>query len=247
MENASKALLMAGGMLIAILTITLLVMMFNRIGIFYSNEDNVASEEEIVKFNLEYEAYNRDDVRGTELFSLLNKVANYNDRKSNIGNEGSNVGYEPIEVTINLGNNLKGFTADGEDPKLITKKTYTEKTEKSTFRSELKTNLNSIISKYGENNLENLSKSITKIFISNDSTQERKDNAIDSYNKLSLVKNKIDDFSKIAEGSQIRKDIYKYYEYVQFKRAHFKCISTKYDKKTGRIIKMEFEFTGTFE
>ncbi len=246
MENASKALLMAGGMLIAVLTVTLLVMMFNRIGIFYSNEGSVASEEEIVKFNLEYEAYNREDVRGTELFSLLNKVANYNDRKSNIGNEGLNVGYEPIEVTINLGD-LKGFTADGENPKLITKKTYTEKTNNSTFRSGLKKDLDEIISKYSENSLENLSKSITKIFISNDSIQEKKDNAVDSYNKLSLARNEINSFDKIAEGSTIREDIYKYYEYVQLKRAHFRCTSTEYDKTTGRIIKMKFEFTGTFE
>lgn len=46
-----------------------------------------------------------------------------------------------------------------------------------------------------------------------------------------------------------RDDVYTYYEYVQFKRAKFDCDNSKteYDKKTGRIIKMEFKFTGKFE
>ena len=76
MENASKALLIAGGMLIALLTITLLVIMFNQIGGFYASEENAEREEQIAKFNLEYEAYNREDVRGTDLLSLINKVIN---------------------------------------------------------------------------------------------------------------------------------------------------------------------------
>ncbi|MCI8759862.1 MAG: hypothetical protein HFJ34_01845 [Clostridia bacterium] len=42
-------------------------------------------------------------------------------------------------------------------------------------------------------------------------------------------------------------DVYTYYEYVQFKRARFNCIDTGYDEKTGRIIRMKFEFNGKFE
>lgn len=38
-----------------------------------------------------------------------------------------------------------------------------------------------------------------------------------------------------------------YYEYVQFKRAKFDCVSTKYNQQTGRIIKMDFKFNGKFE
>lgn len=38
-----------------------------------------------------------------------------------------------------------------------------------------------------------------------------------------------------------------YYEYVQFKRAKFDCVSTEYNQQTGRIIRMIFKFTGKFE
>ncbi len=48
------------------------------------------------------------------------------------------------------------------------------------------------------------------------------------------------------KGSTIREDIYKYYEYIQFKRAYFKCTGTKYNTQTGRITELNFEFTGKF-
>ena len=41
--------------------------------------------------------------------------------------------------------------------------------------------------------------------------------------------------------------IYTYYEFIQFKRAIFKCTNVGYDDGTGRIISMSFEFTGKFK
>lgn len=52
------------------------------------------------------------------------------------------------------------------------------------------------------------------------------------------------EWSKI---NQNRQNVYLYYEYVQFKRAKFKCTKVEYDEQTGRIIKMDFEFTEKFE
>ena len=205
MENASKALLIAGGMLIALLTITLLVIMFNQIGGFYSSEENAEREEQIAKFNLEYEAYNREDVRGTDLLSLINKVINYNERKSEEGVEGADIGFQAINMTVK-GLDISKLTSDGEEPQLITKSNYTIKE----FKINVINKLNKLIGNFpgGENELIKLSKTI------NDSSSE---------------------------------EVRKYYEYVQFKRAHFKCTNVEYNKKTGRIIKMEFEFTGKFE
>ncbi len=85
MENASKALLMAGGILIAMLIIVALIFAFNSIGNFYSNVDRVDLDEEIVKFNLQFEAYNRDDVKGIELRTLMNKINDYNNKYNQDG------------------------------------------------------------------------------------------------------------------------------------------------------------------
>ena len=35
-----------------------------------------------------------------------------------------------------------------------------------------------------------------------------------------------------------------YYEYMQFKRAVFKCRTLEYNEETGRVSKINFEFTG---
>lgn len=78
MENASKALLIGAGMLIALLVISLLIMIFNNIGMFESTADKSKVSEQIAEFNMEFEAYNREDVLGIELVSLCNKINDFN-------------------------------------------------------------------------------------------------------------------------------------------------------------------------
>ena len=48
----------------------------------------------------------------------------------------------------------------------------------------------------------------------------------------------------IADLRNLYQDAKNYYEYVQFKRANFKCTGLEYDNNTSRIIKMKFEYTG---
>lgn len=42
-------------------------------------------------------------------------------------------------------------------------------------------------------------------------------------------------------------DMYKYYEYIQFTKAKFKCTKMDYSSTTGRITNLEFVFTGEIE
>lgn len=41
-----------------------------------------------------------------------------------------------------------------------------------------------------------------------------------------------------------KEKVYTYYEFMQFKRANFECTGVEYNSGTGRIISMNFEFTG---
>lgn len=78
MENASKALTMAGGILIAVLVIGLVVYMFSSSGNLFQEQQ---SEEEIAQlkaFNEPYISYNRKLLRGTDVISVMNKVINNN-------------------------------------------------------------------------------------------------------------------------------------------------------------------------
>ena len=67
MENASKALLMAGGILIAILVIGLVVYMFNTSSNLKKTSEDTELVEQIAAFNKEYEAYNKKLMRHTRI------------------------------------------------------------------------------------------------------------------------------------------------------------------------------------
>ena len=76
MENASKALLMAGGILIAIITIALLVRSFTSISSFQKAQLNEQEQEQLVAFNEEYTKYLGQYVYGVEVATLKNKYDN---------------------------------------------------------------------------------------------------------------------------------------------------------------------------
>ena len=108
----------------------------------------------------------------------------------------------------------------------------------------IKNEVDRIEKKYGQDSLTNLTTGLTAIFIDSRSTSDQ-ETAVSKFNSASK-KVKATKWDDIKSGSTIRNDIYKYYEYIQFKRAYFKCTGTTYNRQTGRITKMEFEFTGKF-
>lgn len=76
MENATKALLMAGGVLIAIIIITLLVKTYGNIGAFQRQQLSVEEAEQIEEFNKDYKKYDGQYVYGTEVITVINRSAN---------------------------------------------------------------------------------------------------------------------------------------------------------------------------
>ena len=109
--------------------------------------------------------------------------------------------------------------------------------------SKYKNEIDRLEGAYGQESLTNLTTNLTAIFISDRSQETEKEKAVKSFN-LASKKLDISSFDDIDEDSTIREDVYKYYEYIQFKRAYFNCTNVKYNSKTGRIISMEFEATG---
>lgn len=76
MENATKALLMAGGVLISIIIITLLVKTYGNIGAFQKEQISIEEAERIEAFNKEYTKYEGQYVYGTEVITVINRSAN---------------------------------------------------------------------------------------------------------------------------------------------------------------------------
>lgn len=78
MENASKALLIAGGVLIAILTIGVLVYLFGSSSNLFKQEHTEEQILQLKAFNEQYESYNRKLLRGTDVISVINKMTDNN-------------------------------------------------------------------------------------------------------------------------------------------------------------------------
>ena len=64
MENATKALEIAGGILIATLIISLFIYMFNELSVSQATQNKNAEAEALQKFNAKYDAYNKNILYG---------------------------------------------------------------------------------------------------------------------------------------------------------------------------------------
>lgn len=78
MENASKALLMAGGVLIAIIILSLIVYIGTTTGRLAKAQDERTLAEQTEAFNKEYEAYYKKKMYGTDVITVVNKAIEYN-------------------------------------------------------------------------------------------------------------------------------------------------------------------------
>lgn len=76
MENASKALIIAGAILISILIISLGVIIYQQAAGVINN--NAMSEVEVTQFNEPFLSYTGSNVRGANVNALINKVQSNN-------------------------------------------------------------------------------------------------------------------------------------------------------------------------
>lgn len=94
MENASKALIMAGSILIAIMIISLGIIMFNRFGNSAKKMANM-DKQEIAAFNSKITPYLGNNISGTQVNTLLQYCLSVNMSAKNDGNT-----YQAITVNV---------------------------------------------------------------------------------------------------------------------------------------------------
>ena len=239
MENASKALLMAAGVLMALIVIGAFLLMLNGLS-DYQNKSEVSKEQQqLTAFNNQFYTYDRADLRGTDMLSLMNSIIDYNNRKTAPG-EGLEFTEMKIDVEIRNDNNGEDilsklrYETDGNNL-LIKKHNYTQDD-----LTEIVTKPQQIEARYQKKYIEKLVSDISKF--------------MDIYNNSSLSYSE-----KVAEIDrnywlpvsatnydleQMYEDILVYYEYTQFKRTYFDSKgNTQRDLNTGRIISMSFKAT----
>ena len=186
MENATKALVIAGGVLIAILIIGLLVFFFNNVSSYRKVEDDAEALKQAVDFNKKYEVYNKNNIYGSELLSLANMIVDYNKKE----NEEKDYKKMNLEVIIKNSND-------------IFKAKYTEAEELSKDYDKLESSIADMNKEYqgkslGKKTLAYWASCSRKVLTNNfdsstNPTYEKIKNLIDKYGNLVT---KLDDISR---------------------------------------------------
>ena len=165
MENASRALIMAGSVLIALMIIGALLLMFNNLSNYQQTNIETEAQAQVVRFNNGYTTYNRKNVRGSDLYSLLNKVIDYNRRQSSAGtgwsDQGQELQYEPMTIKFSItpsdlrfDNTNRLFTGSGN---------YEISGSTNTFENSIKTKIDDLENEYGQETLVALTSNVTNI------------------------------------------------------------------------------------
>ena len=231
MENATKALLMAAGILIAIIVLSLAIVVYGRISGFYQTKQNNISQEQLAAFNSEYSAYDRDDVTGFELVSLINKAIDFNQNKVyGASNTKENDltelgdGYQAISVSVKVLNN------DYNGSLFSNNTTYTYTGKNSGNRKSLEQNIIEMRNLEGRIS----SSDLTKL------TSYSSD-----FDKMAKQGQSITERVKAITGKSYNitaQEISKYTDYLIFKRGTFECNKTNGMKtnSNGQIYEINF-------
>lgn len=78
MENASKALIIAGGILLAMMILALLIYVSTSMSSVAEEQDKRILTQQIEEFNKGYLAYNKTRMYGTDVITVVNKAINHN-------------------------------------------------------------------------------------------------------------------------------------------------------------------------
>lgn len=84
MENVSKALLIAAGILLALMIISMGISVFRYIQEVKNAENERIATEQLQEFNSEYECYNKKIMYGGDVVSVYNKIIDNNTKNPKI-------------------------------------------------------------------------------------------------------------------------------------------------------------------
>ena len=231
MENVSKALIISAGILFAILVLTLLVIFFNQMSSYYSEQNKAKMIEQTTEFNNKFDNYSGKDIRGNELTSVMNRVVDYNRTYADIQD------YERIIITVDLKGHKDDLVHDGtpENCKLFKNDKITNSNGDNNI-SDVSNLASKVVDDTGieETKLQKLSSDID--IVCNSSTD---DNNKDTRNKK--IKSILGYVPNDTELKKIQNATYKYYQLTQFKRAMFKCTEIVHSQTTGRVNNINFE------
>ncbi len=223
MENASKALIMAGSVLLAMLIIGSLVFMFQTLSNLKNTEASAEDIEKLARYNRQIETFNRDGLYGSEILSLANLIEDYNIRQSDLK------GYTAITLEV--------YTSGiaGADKNTIMQAQYTGKDgylqliqDFNKLQNDIDTSKAEVL--YGQ--------TVEKF------AGMRTEEVVDALRNYGVRETQIDAIIQNEIDPKTLNYTIKKSEMTEFKNKKFRTPEIEYDQYTGRIIKMVFRQIG---
>lgn len=214
MENASKALIMAGSILIAIMVISLLVIAYNNLTETMNAKNDEDAIEQVIEFNKQYDVYYRNNLYGSDILSLANKVADYNERQS------KEQGYAILDIEVTFKKTIDAYNSG----KIIER----NKKYNSNEMKKIADDLNTKIESYKKEKVAGKTIPSLSGLRSNELEILLKEAGVTSEAEKSKIQNKIDTY--LGYNSAL----------TNLKSTTFKAKKFEYDDVTKRITKMIF-------
>ena len=217
MENASIALIIAGSILIGLLVIGALILMYDQIGDYEKAQSNNDKNSQLAEFNNDFERYLDDKgINGTDVLSLINKVANYNNKAKN-GGVANSVNYDiKMSITVSgLTEFNKKYAYDGSNEGIFVNDSYTF--DKNSTNNKIKKVLDNC-SKADENlGIEGMKK-VAYVY---DASKTKNDNIKNIREKLKEINESTYKNWNGTSPSPTLDTIKKYRQYSEFKSSTF--------------------------
>ena len=234
MENASKALIIAASVLIAMLIIGAAVYMFNVMSSIQAEEEASSQTQIITEFNQKFDVYNRKILYGSDILSLANMIDDYNVRETVESKM-----YQEMQIHVTI---KKQLTSSTDKKYSISAGTYTAQQLRDKLIAEGKNSvtdkINEIEATYSQRgrmsiqNLNNLQLKSNSYITGTGTYQDafQQEIAKDIYRNLDVE----EDIQTYVDLSAILKD---------FRTKIFSCTQVRYDEQNqnGRIVEMNFE------
>lgn len=226
MENASKALIMAGSVLISLLVIGLLVLGYRQLSETEQIRTDAEVTDKLADYMRQFEQFNRV-LYGSELLSLANLQEDYNTSETR-----EDLGYDRIEITV--------YTKGIVDSQYFTQGNHTLESI-----AEDQKNIESAIANYEKTNSTYKNRSV-KYYSQKTNREIAIDFGMNPPSNMLDYDIRSEYLLKNSTTSRLAEDIQKYVDlttiYNEFRTGkRFKCTEIEYNNQNGRINLMHYE------
>ena len=236
MENSVDALQIAGGLLIAVLLITLIVFVFRSVSNMENTKRDLEVSQESAEFNKKFLAFDKSSMYGTDVISVLgmaisnNKIQNQQLMANPDGKYNKNVQYS-MNIEIKVKNTVQSK---------VTKTAYIAQKDENEITQMVKITDASIYRGLGLSSNPEITQG--DVILNGGTTYDLSPQDDEKYKKLEkfinlCIKNKINIWSlKRDKGTKLFLNI----GINDFKKVIYKCTDVQYNE-VGRIYYMKFE------